>query len=855
MCDQTRLFKLLGRFGVVVIVALLLTSIASGIVYSQPEIPADVLSYPAIPALQSTIPATQPIGIVSDPTRNRLFVASRSTNTVMVWDEVGQRVVASIRVESRPWGVGFVNDRVFVANSNSATISVINALSLVRMTDINLNNSRAPVQCPGGPMNVAVNPTTRRVYVALYGMGRVAVIDATNNTLIDCLSANSGTFGVAVNSTLNQVYAANRDAMSLQVFDGSTVPGRLVQELPLGGVPFFVQADAVTNRVYVMVAYDAPNYETPNTLQVYSATLTGVSLISATTIGNTHDGGWIWVSQATGALYISATADNQLQILDPATLSILQTISMTDPFAITENSRLGRIYVGNRNADTITLLSSALGTPTPTSTPTHTATPTNTRTPTNTTTPTNTATPTNPLTPTNTATPMNTPTPTTTPTPTNTPTDTLTPTVTPTSTPTNTPTVTNTPGPTNTPTNTPVPGGTLCALVFNDLNINGVQDLGEPLLAGAGITVQDSGSVVIGTRVTNGTSPICFPNLPPGTYRVTETNPPGFTATTPDIITANVVLGSTTNVEFGDAVSSPHGIVSDTSRNHLFIASGNTRWVVVLDETNQRVLTTPPVESRPWGIGLVNDRVFVANFNSASVSVIDAATLTKMTDIKLSGLCEGGPAHVAVNPNTKRVYVALYGIGRVAVIDATSNRLIGCLATGLGTFSVAVNPVLNQLYVTSRDAMTLQVFNISTVPGSLIQTESLGGSPFFVQADANTNRVYVMVAYDSPDYGNANNLLVYNASPVGISFANFATIGNTDDGGAIWVSRVNGALYVAAAHDNELQVIDPNTLAIVQRIHMTDPLAITENSGLGRMYISNRSTNAISIVSDNLSAP
>ena len=297
-------------------------------------------------------------------------------------------------------------------------------------------------------------------------------------------------------------------------------------------------------------------------------------------------------------------------------------------------------------------------------------------------------------------------------------------------------------------------------------------------------------------------------------------------------------------------VSEPKGMVSDTSRNRLYVASRNTNSVVVWDEIARSNLATIPVGSKPWGVGLVNDRVFVANNSSTSVSVMSAATMTKMTDINLNGKCDGGPANVAVNPVTKRVYVAMYGMGRVAVIDATNNTLVGCLTTGLGTFGVAVNQNLNQLYVTNRDGMNLQVFNISSVPGSLIKDVPLGGVPFFVQSNISTNEVYVMVAFDSPNYDNANNLQVYTATATDVSLTYATVIGNTSDGGMVWVSQASGALYVAATKNNQLQIVDPVTFAIVQTISMTDPFGITENRGLGRMYISNRNINSISIVSD-----
>lgn len=129
-----------------------------------------------------------------------------------------------------------------------------------------------------------------------------------------------------------------------------------------------------------------------------------------------------------------------------------------------------------------------------------------------------------------TATPTNTPIP-----PTNTPTPT--PTATTSSTPTTaTPTATNTPStPTATPTNTPTPTGTtqtftLGDKVFEDLNHNGLQDEGEPGIAGVTVTLQGPNAVVV--AVTNGSGFYQFTNLQAGVpYTVTFTRPNGYQAT------------------------------------------------------------------------------------------------------------------------------------------------------------------------------------------------------------------------------------------------------------------------------------------------------------------------------------
>jgi YVTN family beta-propeller protein len=59
--------------------------------------------------------------------------------------------------------------------------------------------------------DVAVNPTTNRIYVTSLGAidGIVSVIDGTTNTVIATIDVGDGPFGVAVNPATNRIYVAN----------------------------------------------------------------------------------------------------------------------------------------------------------------------------------------------------------------------------------------------------------------------------------------------------------------------------------------------------------------------------------------------------------------------------------------------------------------------------------------------------------------------------------------------------------------------------------------------------------------------------------------------------------------------
>jgi len=95
--------------------------------------------------------------------------------------------------------------------------------------------------------------------------------------------------------------------------------------------------------------------------------------------------------------------------------------------------------------------------------------------------------------------------------------------------------------------------GTLCIVKFNDLNGNGIQDPGEPVLANWTFTITKPDGTTV-TVTTNADGRFCR-DVPPGPYTVTETAQAGWTQTAPVPVgpqTVTVVAGQTTTVVFGN---------------------------------------------------------------------------------------------------------------------------------------------------------------------------------------------------------------------------------------------------------------------------------------------------------------
>jgi len=226
--------------------------------------------------------------------------------------------------------------------------------------------------------------------------------------------------------------------------------------------------------------------------------------------------------------------------------------------------------------------------------------------------------------------------------------------------------------------------------------------------------------------------------------------------------------------------TSPLSVAADPTTNMIYVANSNsflTRQgsVSVIDgapyidgkPNTGKVVATIPVGRNPWGIGVDpdNDRIYVANRGSNSVSVIDGHTNKVVATIGV-GL---GPIGVGVVPATKQVYVANDGTGKaastVSVISTLTNKVDGSVAVGYSPFGVGVNTISHTVYVGNDGGSgpsTDYVGTVSVIRGTNVDaTVNVEGIPGGIGVDSLTNNVYVAVS-DNDEY--ASEVAVINGA-------------------------------------------------------------------------------------------
>jgi YVTN family beta-propeller protein len=212
-----------------------------------------------------------------------------------------------------------------------------------------------------------------------------------------------------------------------------------------------------------------------------------------------------------------------------------------------------------------------------------------------------------------------------------------------------------------------------------------------------------------------------------------------------------------------------------------------------------------PVGQDPRGIAIVGDKVYVANHDDDSLSVIDANTLT-VTQIITAGISD--PCSIAYNPDNGYLYVTNRpdsGNGAVAVISPTTGLTVtDPIVVEQKPTGIAYNPNDGCMYVAMNYAPgSVWVISDTSVIGPVDDTSYEFLWPAHIAVKEASNLLYVT-----------------NSSTVSVIDGSTRTVTeeipvNLDDLWGIAVNQNTGWVYAAATTAGELGRIQPNDTVAV----------------------------------------
>ncbi len=240
--------------------------------------------------------------------------------------------------------------RVFVAEEDNHRIAVVDAASNAVLTT---------VPTAGFHTGMDVDPVEHRVYVAQQFAGRVLAIDGVTASVVTDLPIPGliHTIGdVAVNPATHRLYVVRANNNDVAVMDLTTnsFVGAVAIPAPVGQDLIDLAVDAGSNRIY------ATNRHSDLTV------IDGASNTVLLTVPLGSDSvRFVAIHPGNHRLYITNTDANTVTVLDgapgsPTEYSVLATIPVeTSPIGVAVNPVTGRIYVANHDRNTVSVIDGA----------------------------------------------------------------------------------------------------------------------------------------------------------------------------------------------------------------------------------------------------------------------------------------------------------------------------------------------------------------------------------------------------------------------------------------------------------------------------------------------------------------
>jgi uncharacterized repeat protein (TIGR01451 family) len=314
---------------------------------------------------------------------------------------------------------------------------------------------------------------------------------------------------------------------------------------------------------------------------------------------------------------------------------------------------------------------------------------------------------------------------------------------------------------------------------------------------------------------------------------------------------------------------SPRGLAIDAGRRRVYVANYGSDSLSVLDANNQAVIQT--VEDIPAANGVaydpVHNLIWVTSYDDDQVIPIDAQSLSSLPALSVGD----GPWGVVYDPVHDAAYVVNSLDDSVTVIDAATRAVTDTLTGGFDQpFQAAVNVTTGKVYVTNFGGPSVTVVN-----GTALTNVDFGdlSQPYGVAVDETRGLVYVatveshrLVVLGSDAQGSADQVLGWAAlyrgfgdhdRPVPLrAIAVNPDIGPAGDGGHLWTttstadgSEVSQALLIPKGWDAGFNYPTPYDADI----NPAGGIALDRLTG--RVYLSNAATpGVVTVLGDSTNA-
>ena len=265
----------------------------------------------------------------------------------------------------------------------------------------------------------------------------------------------------------------------------------------------------------------------------------------------------------------------------------------------------------------------------------------------------------------------------------------------------------------------------------------------------------------------------------------------------------------------------PLSVLMTPDQRYLFVANTggsvgtSENRVTVIETATHQVAANIEVDTAPLDLALSADGqlVYVTNSESKSISVIDVASLTVRSRIRVPIAGDRGPYGVAIHPDGKRLYVTDINGNQVLVVDTARRATIGRIDVIEDPRSLVISADGKRLYVSGGDFDDDGgggVAVIDTDAESVVTTIRLDGGIFRLALSPDGSRLYATDRLNSQ-------LIVIDVEQNRV-VNTVKVLPEGEETRSLFVSRDGSQVYVANQNSNELVIFDAESFQILRTL-------------------------------------
>jgi DNA-binding beta-propeller fold protein YncE len=276
-------------------------------------------------------------------------------------------------------------DTIYVPNGNDGTVSVINGATCNAGDTSGCGQTVPTVAAGPGAVAVGIDPRTHTVYVANGNDGTVSVIDGAICNATDTsgcgqtpvtVTVGPGPVDAVVDQSTNTVYVPTFGASlgAVSMINASTCNGtnssgcgQPPPTAPIGSNPNWAAENPVTHTLYVTNQDDSTVSAIDTS--TCNATTTSGCRTPAPAMAIGFNAGGVDVDPTTDTVYAASQNNGTISVLDGANCNATKTTGCTQfaptaplgaaPQPIAVDPATGTIYVGNHDANTVSVINAA----------------------------------------------------------------------------------------------------------------------------------------------------------------------------------------------------------------------------------------------------------------------------------------------------------------------------------------------------------------------------------------------------------------------------------------------------------------------------------------------------------------